>query len=129
MMEPSTEPSAPSSADGPQAIIQKKEMPEAAAAPHQEGAEPSSPVREKYPTPRAQLVLGFKDRVLFYLMAGVVHTLSLIPDFLLYRRHIPIGMTNLAIAFPEKSEAERRRILKASYLNLGRSAAEVIRLG
>lgn len=142
-MEPSTEPSGASSPDGPQAIIQKKGMPAAAAAPHQEGAEPSSPVREKRPLPRAQLVLGFKDRVLFYLMAGVVHTLSLIPDFLLYpigiasgfigylldRRHIPIGMTNLAIAFPEKGEAERRRILRASYINLGRSAAEVIRLG
>jgi KDO2-lipid IV(A) lauroyltransferase len=142
MMEPSTEPSAPSSPDGPQAINPQNEIPEAAAAPHQ-GAEPSSPVREKYPTPRAQLVLGFKDRILFYLMAGVVHTLSLIPDFLLYpigigagfigylldRQHIPIGMTNLAIAFPEKSEAERRRILRASYINLGRSAAEVIRLG
>ncbi len=141
-MEPSTEPSAPSSPDGPQAINPQNEIPEAAAAPHQ-GAEPSSPVREKYPTPRAQLVLGFKDRILFYLMAGVVHTLSLIPDFLLYpigigagfigylldRQHIPIGMTNLAIAFPEKSEAERRRILRASYINLGRSAAEVIRLG
>ena len=38
-------------------------------------------------------------------------------------------MTNLAIAFPEKSEAERRRILRASYINLGRSAVEVIRLG
>ena len=29
-------------------------------------------------------------------------------------------MRNLAIAFPEKGEAERRRILRASYINLGR---------
>lgn len=92
---------------------------------------------------KSQLQLSFKDRVLFYLMAGVIHAFSLIPDFLLYplgiaggfigyyldRRHLPIGMKNLAIAFPEKSEAERRRILRASYINLGRGGAEVIRLG
>ncbi len=80
---------------------------------------------------------------MFYMMVGAIHTLSLIPDFLLYplgmiggfigycldRRHLPIGTANLAIAFPEKSEAERRRILRASYINLGRGGAEVIRLG
>ncbi len=95
------------------------------------------------PRRRSQLNLGFRDRALFYLMAGVIHVLSLIPDFLLYplgiaggfigycldRRHIPIGLKNLAIAFPERSEAERRRILRASYINLGRSGAEFIRLG
>jgi KDO2-lipid IV(A) lauroyltransferase len=35
-----------------------------------------------------------------------------------------IGLTNLRIAFPEKSDAERRAILVASYRNLGRTAAE-----
>lgn len=35
-----------------------------------------------------------------------------------------IGLTNLAIAFPEKSEAERAAILVASYRNLGRMIAE-----
>jgi len=76
-------------------------------------------------------------------MAAIVHALSLIPDFLLYpmgvaggmlaylldRRHAAIGMRNLAIAFPERSVAERRRILRASYVNLGRGAAEYVRLG
>jgi KDO2-lipid IV(A) lauroyltransferase len=95
------------------------------------------------PLRRSQLDLSFKDRVLFYLMAGILHVLSLIPDFLLYpigiaigfigycldRRHIPIGMKNLAIAFPERSAAERRRILRASYINLGRGGAELVRLG
>jgi len=95
------------------------------------------------PLRRSQLDLSFKDRVLFYLMAGMLHVLSLIPDFLLYpigiaigfigycldRRHIPIGMKNLAIAFPERSEAEHRRILRASYINLGRGGAELVRLG
>ena len=42
--------------------------------------------------------------------------------------HRRIGMTNLAIAFPEKPIAERRRILRASFLNLGRMAAELVRL-
>jgi KDO2-lipid IV(A) lauroyltransferase len=39
-----------------------------------------------------------------------------------------IGLTNLAIAFPEKSEAERLAILIASYRNLGRMAAECAHL-
>jgi len=98
---------------------------------------------DRRPLRRSQLDLSFKDRVLFYLMAGMLHVLSLIPDFLLYpigiaigfigycldRRHIPIGMKNLAIAFPERSEAEHRRILRASYINLGRGGAELVRLG
>src|SRR5262245_33805383 len=33
------------------------------------------------------------------------------------------GMTNLAIAFPDKPLAERRRILRESVANLGRMAA------
>lgn len=89
------------------------------------------------------VALDRKSRLLFYLMAGALHLLSLIPDFILYplgalggligyaldRRHVRIGMRNLAIAFPHRSEDERRRILRASYLNLGRTAAEYIRLG
>ena len=44
------------------------------------------------------------------------------------RPHRRIGMINLGIAFPEKSLAERRRILRASFLNLGRMAAELAHL-
>jgi KDO2-lipid IV(A) lauroyltransferase len=91
----------------------------------------------------AELKLNFWSRSLFYLMAGVMHALSIIPDFMLMplgiasgfigylldRRHVKIGMRNLAIAFPERGEAARRRILRASYLNLGRGAAEFVRLG
>jgi Kdo2-lipid IVA lauroyltransferase/acyltransferase len=40
-----------------------------------------------------------------------------------------IGLTNLAIAFPEKSAAERAAILRASYRNLGRMVAECAHLG
>jgi KDO2-lipid IV(A) lauroyltransferase len=83
------------------------------------------------------------QRATFYLLVALMHGLSLIPDFLLYplgvaggfvaylvdRRHGRIGMRNLAVAFPEKSIAARRGILRASYLNLGRGVAEYIRLG
>ena len=83
------------------------------------------------------------QRAIFYLLVALMHLLSLLPDFILHplgvaggfiaylvdRRHGRIGMRNLAVAFPEKSIAARRRILRASYLNIGRSAAEYIRLG
>jgi Kdo2-lipid IVA lauroyltransferase/acyltransferase len=76
-------------------------------------------------------------------MVAGLHALSLLPDFVLFqlgiaggwvgylldRRHIRIGLRNLALAFPDKSPAERRRVLRASYVNLGLSAAEYIRLG
>ena len=48
--------------------------------------------------------------------------------YLLDRLHRRIGMINLGIAFPEKSLAERRRILRESFLNLGRMAAELAHL-
>ncbi|HVN90785.1 MAG TPA: lysophospholipid acyltransferase family protein [Candidatus Binataceae bacterium] len=90
-----------------------------------------------------ELKLNWLDRIIFYAMLSVFHLLSLIPDFLLYRlgmlggliaykldrRHVRIGMRNLAIAFPERSIEERQRILRSSYLNIGRSVAEYIRLG
>jgi KDO2-lipid IV(A) lauroyltransferase len=92
--------------------------------------------------PLAGLKLGRGDWILFQLMRAVLHAFSLLPDFILYplgllggylgylldRRHVAIGLVNLAIAFPDRSERERRRILRASYLNLGRGGAEYIRL-
>lgn len=38
-----------------------------------------------------------------------------------------IAMENLAIAFPEKSRAEHRRIMYAAFANLGRTMVEVLR--
>jgi Kdo2-lipid IVA lauroyltransferase/acyltransferase len=81
--------------------------------------------------------------LLFYTMVAALHLLSLLPDFVLYElgiaggwfgylldaRHARIGLRNLALAFPEKSLRERKRILRSSYVNLGLSAAEYIRLG
>ena len=113
------------------------------AATHEDGAAARDTGTAKQFDPLAGLKLDFKGKLLFYLMLGVLHVVSLIPDVVLYplgiaggyisylldRRHVKIGMKNLAIAFPERSEAERRRILRASYVNLGRSAAEYVRLG
>jgi Kdo2-lipid IVA lauroyltransferase/acyltransferase len=76
-------------------------------------------------------------------MAAVLHAFSLLPDFVLYPlgmfggwlgylldgRHVRVGLRNLAFAFPNQSPAERKRILRASYVNLGLSAAEYVRLG
>ena len=45
--------------------------------------------------------------------------------FRLHRRLREVGMRNLAIAFPEMSTDERRRILRGEYISLGRQLAEV----
>jgi Kdo2-lipid IVA lauroyltransferase/acyltransferase len=45
--------------------------------------------------------------------------------YLLHRRLRRVGMRNLAMAFPEKSEAERARILRGEFISLGRQLAEV----
>jgi Kdo2-lipid IVA lauroyltransferase/acyltransferase len=93
--------------------------------------------------PRTPLTLDPKSRALYYAMLAILHVISLLPDlvlnalgviggtlaYLLDRRHIKIGMTNLSIAFPDKSDRERRRILRGSYVSLGKSAAEYVRLG
>jgi Kdo2-lipid IVA lauroyltransferase/acyltransferase len=90
-----------------------------------------------------RLKLGLKDRLIFWILVAVLHAFSLLPDFILYKlgiacglifhrfdsRHRKIGIRNLEIAFPEKSADERERILRASYINLGRTGAEYVRLG
>jgi KDO2-lipid IV(A) lauroyltransferase len=45
--------------------------------------------------------------------------------YLLHVRLRQVGMRNLALAFPEKSEAERARILRGEFASLGRQLAEV----
>jgi KDO2-lipid IV(A) lauroyltransferase len=106
------------------------------------------PEKSEFPlspgAPKSTLLrLRLKDRLIFWLMVGALHAFSLLPDFILYKlgvagglifhrfdhRHRRIGIRNLEIAFPEKSDAERMRILRASYINLGRSGAEWVRLG
>ena len=45
--------------------------------------------------------------------------------FRFHRRLREVGMRNLAIAFPEMSADERRRLLRGEYISLGRQLAEV----
>jgi len=45
--------------------------------------------------------------------------------YLLHSRLRHVGMRNLALAFPEKSEAERAKILRGEFASLGRQLAEV----
>lgn len=45
--------------------------------------------------------------------------------YLLHARLRRVGMRNLALAFPEKTEAERKRILRGEFTSLGRQLAEV----
>jgi Kdo2-lipid IVA lauroyltransferase/acyltransferase len=119
----------------------------AGAQPSADDAISSTGIPE-FPLKRAQrrsqpLDLDLKSKLLFWLFSATLHALSLIPDFILYplgvvggklayrfdRRHIRIGLKNLAIALPGRSAAERERILRESYVNMGRSAAEYVRLG
>ena len=44
--------------------------------------------------------------------------------YLLHFRLRQVGMRNLAMVFPEKSEAERARILRGEFTSLGRQLAE-----
>jgi Kdo2-lipid IVA lauroyltransferase/acyltransferase len=108
----------------------------------------SAPQRSDFPVslgkPKStRIQLGLKDRLIFWMLVAAFHALSLLPDFILYKlgiacglifhrfdnRHRRIGIRNLEIAFPEKSAAEREQILRASYINLGRTGAEYVRLG
>jgi Kdo2-lipid IVA lauroyltransferase/acyltransferase len=45
--------------------------------------------------------------------------------YFLHVRLRQVGMRNLALAFPEKTKAERRRILRGEFASLGRQLAEV----
>src|ERR1035438_6908066 len=45
--------------------------------------------------------------------------------YLLHVRLRQVGMRNLAMAFPEKSAAERARTLRGEFASLGRQLAEV----
>src|SRR5262245_13507906 len=83
-----------------------------------------------------------RDRLEYLALRLVVGVLGLVPlalalrvgafagllAYALDRRHRAIGTRNLALAFPEKTTAERRGILRRSFANLGRMAAELAHL-
>jgi len=72
-------------------------------------------------------VLGFLAALPLWL-ALRAGELGALLGYLLDVPHRRIGMRNLGIAFPERSRRERRRILRGSFLNLGRMAAELAHL-
>jgi KDO2-lipid IV(A) lauroyltransferase len=83
-----------------------------------------------------------RDRIEYLALRGIVGLLALLPlpvafrvaeavMLVFYWLAAPlrrVGHINLAIAFPDRPLAERKRILRASMLNLGRMAAELAHL-
>jgi len=79
-----------------------------------------------------------QTQLLYFFVASVVWLLDLLPlgltrligrcgGWLAYhldRGHRAISLENLSIAFPEKSDAERRAILKKSYVHIGLCAVD-----
>src|SRR5215813_7963569 len=91
---------------------------------------------------RSSFWSAVRERLEYVALRGVMGALAALPlwvalrigevaAFLAYLVDLPhrrIGMRNLALAFPEKTLRERRRILRASFLNLGRMGAELAHL-
>jgi KDO2-lipid IV(A) lauroyltransferase len=72
-------------------------------------------------------ILGMLAVVPLWLALRLAELLALLV-YLADRPHRRIGMTNLALAFPGRPLRERRAILRRSFLNLGRMAAELAHL-
>lgn len=113
----------------------------AAGHPASDTASPQPPRRKKRIRPARQKkrLLARIEYVLFMALFGFLRGLPFRVAFrvgeeigrVLYRfdrPHRKVGLTNLAIAFPDKSTGERHRILRESFLNLGRLLAEFCHL-
>jgi KDO2-lipid IV(A) lauroyltransferase len=102
-----------------------------------------APQRRRRPRRSRQRRIGpLRERLEYLVLRTAVGVLGLLPlraalrvgeviALLVYLADVPhrrVGMQNLAIAFPERSLGARRRILRASFLNLGRMAAELAHL-
>ena len=110
-------------------------VPAAAPPPRGRGARSRRPRRRR-------AILRLQNRLEYLAVRGVVGFLAVLPLGLAFRAGeavmllvywiaVPIrrvGLTNLAIAFPDRPPAERKRILRASVLNLGRMVAELAHL-
>jgi Kdo2-lipid IVA lauroyltransferase/acyltransferase len=66
-------------------------------------------------------ILGILPRLLARVFAIAISRLV----YLFHVRLRQVGMRNLEMAFPEKSEKERKRILRAEFTSLGRQLAEL----
>ena len=104
-----------------------------------------APQKSDFPLSRGKpkstrLKLELKDRLIFWMLVAVLHALSLLPDFILYKLGIACGLifpplrpashgeSESAISrlrSPKRAHAERERILRASYINLGRTRRRV----
>jgi len=94
--------------------------------------------RRRPPKARSQA----RDRLEYVALRAVMGVLAMLPlvvalrigelfalaAYVLDVPHRRIGMRNLAIAFPDRPLAARRRILRQSFLNLGRMAVELAHL-
>src|SRR5262249_4475415 len=101
--------------------------PAAATLPRRRGARSRRPRRRR-------ATLRPQNRLAYLAVRGLVGFLAALPlglalrvgeavMLLVYWVAVPlrrVGLINLAIAFPERTVAERKRILRASVLNLGR---------
>lgn len=104
-------------------------------------AQPRTGARRRKKT-RLRARSPVRDRIEYLVLRAIVGCLAALPLTLAVRVAATVawvawmvafplrrvGMTNLTIAFPDKSRAERARILRASMLNLGRMGAELAHL-
>jgi len=98
--------------------------------------------RRRPRTPRSRRTSPVRARLEYALLRAIVGMLGLLPLWLALRvgelgalvvylldvPHRRIGMRNLTLAFPDRPPRARRRILRRSFLNLGRMAAELAHL-
>jgi KDO2-lipid IV(A) lauroyltransferase len=84
-------------------------------------------VRDRLEYGAVRAVVGFFAMLPLVVAMRVAEAVAFVA-WLVDAPHRRVGMTNLAIAFPQKPLAARRRILRASFLNLGRMAAELAHL-
>ena len=105
-------------------------------------AAPGRPRRRAQRAPRGRRQRPIRERVEYLALRAILGLLAAVPltlalrlgelgalfAYVVDRPHRRIGMTNLAIAFPDRSLRERRAILRGSFLNLGRMAAELAHL-
>ena len=85
---------------------------------------PRSPLRDRLEYAGVRLVAGVLGALPITAALRLADAGALVA-YLFDAPHRRVGMRNLEIAFPEKSLSERRRILRGSYMNLGRVIAEI----